>query len=136
MKLILTAGKLSLCVAVFNIQISKTRFGKFTFPALKPPCPSLKNQAKSNGSPGGPLFNNRGEVVGVTTATLNQLTTLKASGSLPQNVNFAVKIDYVIPAIRMVTKDQPLNFNLASQAQEFSKLVSKLESSVVLIVAK
>lgn len=88
------------------------------------------------GNSGGPLFNNKGEVVGVTSATLNQLNTLKASGAIPQNVNFAVKVDYVLPALRMAMKDRPLNLNPASQSQEFSKLVSKLESSVVLIVAK
>lgn len=88
------------------------------------------------GNSGGPLFNNKGEVVAVTSATLNQLNTLKASGAIPQNVNFAVKVDYVLPALRMAMKDKPLSLNSASQSQEFSKLVSKLESSVVLIVAK
>lgn len=88
------------------------------------------------GNSGGPLFNDRGEVVGVTSATLDQFVTLKASGVLPQNVNFAVKVDYIIPALRMVTKDYDLYLDTKPQKQEFSKLVNKLESSVVLIVAK
>ena len=88
------------------------------------------------GNSGGPLFNNRGEVVGVTSATLNQMVTLKASGALPQNVNFAVKVDYVLPLLRMVLKDQEFKTSIGSPIQEIPKLVSKLESTVVLIVAK
>ena len=88
------------------------------------------------GNSGGPLFNSHGEVVGVTSATLNQLVALRASGSLPQNVNFAVKVDYIIPALRMTTQDGNLLIDSNPQKQDFPILVSKLESSVVLIVAK
>ncbi|MCC6982485.1 MAG: trypsin-like peptidase domain-containing protein [Bauldia sp.] len=43
------------------------------------------------GNSGGPLFDESGRLVGVVTARLDDLATLGRSGSLPQNVNFAVK---------------------------------------------
>jgi S1-C subfamily serine protease len=46
------------------------------------------------GNSGGPLANHRGEVVGVITATAAILPFLRQTGSLPQNVNFAVKAGY------------------------------------------
>jgi hypothetical protein len=42
------------------------------------------------GNSGGPLLNERAEVIGVVEATLSALNVL-SRGSLPQNVNFAIK---------------------------------------------
>jgi len=47
------------------------------------------------GNSGGPLVDLNGSVIGVVVARLNDLNTLRASGSLPQNVNYAVKAKYV-----------------------------------------
>ena len=46
------------------------------------------------GSSGGPLVNERGEAVGVVTSTAAVKAFLSATGTLPQNVNWAVKADY------------------------------------------
>ena len=45
------------------------------------------------GNSGGPLLDTSGNVVGVIVATMNALTVLKVTGSVPQNVNFAIKSD-------------------------------------------
>jgi serine protease Do len=43
------------------------------------------------GNSGGPLINAKGQVVGVVSGTLNPY----AANTLPQNVNFAIKINYL-----------------------------------------
>ncbi len=43
------------------------------------------------GNSGGPLLDAGGTVTGVIVSTLNALTVVKATGSVPQNVNFAIK---------------------------------------------
>ena len=47
------------------------------------------------GNSGGPLALSDGRIVGVIVSSLNFRFALKSSGSLPQNVNFAVKSDYL-----------------------------------------
>ncbi len=43
------------------------------------------------GSSGGPVLDMSGNVVGVVSSKLNELVVAKATGSLPQNINFAIK---------------------------------------------
>jgi S1-C subfamily serine protease len=52
------------------------------------------------GNSGGPVVNDRGEVVGVIDAGADVDAYVQASGTLPQNVNWAVRGDYVLPLIR------------------------------------
>lgn len=49
------------------------------------------------GNSGGPLFNEKGDIIGITTSTLNPFYTAKYGNSIPQNVNYAVKSDYLKP---------------------------------------
>ena len=42
------------------------------------------------GNSGGPLFNDKGEVVGLTKSSLS-LLAIESMGAVPQNVNYAVK---------------------------------------------
>ena len=44
-----------------------------------------------HGNSGGPLVDENGNVVGIVTSKLNDINILKSSGSVPQNVNFAIK---------------------------------------------
>lgn len=52
------------------------------------------------GNSGGPLMDEFGTVAGVVTARLNDINMLKNSGSLPQNVNFAIRSDFVMSFLR------------------------------------
>jgi hypothetical protein len=45
--------------------------------------------------------NESGEVVGIVTSTAAIIPFIKESGSLPQNVNWAVKADYLRPLIEL-----------------------------------
>ena len=83
------------------------------------------------GNSGGPLVNEKGDLVGVVTATLDQIVTLKETGVLPQNVNYAVKLQNMrniltgLPVTRGGNK--PLNFK---------RLVEEYGGSVFLVVAR
>lgn len=52
------------------------------------------------GNSGGPLCDKSGNLVGVVVSTLNPGALLKATGSLPQNVNYAVKASEVRAFLR------------------------------------
>lgn len=54
------------------------------------------------GNSGGPVVTNDGDVVGIVTSTAAVKNFLNATGTLPQNVNWAVKSDYA-----MLLLDQP-----------------------------
>jgi hypothetical protein len=69
-----TSGNMSSLSGIKN----DTRYLQFTAP-VQP------------GNSGGPLVDNQGQVVGVVTSRLPDIEVLKASGSLPQNVNFALR---------------------------------------------
>jgi serine protease Do len=46
------------------------------------------------GNSGGPVLNERGEVVGILASTLSVDYLYRKQGHIPQNVNFAIKSDY------------------------------------------
>jgi S1-C subfamily serine protease len=80
------------------------------------------------GNSGGPLVDANGLIVGVVSARLADIEILKASGSLPQNVNFAIRSDLaegflrangVAPAV--AEPKSPLSTSaIASNAQAYT----------------
>ncbi len=87
------------------------------------------------GNSGGPLMNKNGEVIGIVTATLDQLVTLKLSGSLPQNVNYALKSDYLVPLLKQHVPNWLASVNTVTSS-DLSVVVEKAESSVFLLIAR
>jgi len=83
------------------------------------------------GNSGGPLISKEGNVVGVVTATLNQAVALRAAGQLPQNVNFAAKIDSAAPLFSGVTTR-----SRTAGGRSFQALAQEYEQSVVLVIAR
>lgn len=84
------------------------------------------------GNSGGPLINEKGEVVGVVTATLNVIHALRKSGNLPQNVNYAVKSDYVLP---ILPKHLTQGISQVPISLNRNELIKKSDRAIVLVVA-
>jgi S1-C subfamily serine protease len=86
------------------------------------------------GNSGGPLLNSQGEVIGIITARLDDRTTLEATGSLPQNVNYALKSSFLEAALDRI----PHAFKEAGGPSKTRPLeeVTKpaLEATVLLLV--
>ena len=57
------------------------------------------------GNSGGPLVNEEGQVVGIVAATAAVENFFSITGSLPQNVNWAVKAEYTRPLIPNVSEN-------------------------------
>lgn len=74
------------------------------------------------------------QVTAITSATLSGLKTLRALGVLPQNVNYAVKIDYSLP---MLSKAGiKIVAGLKNKYSDFSEIVKDINNSVVLVIAQ
>jgi len=57
------------------------------------------------GNSGGPLSDEAGHVVGVVTSTAAVQSFLKYTGTLPQNINWAVKSEYLHPLLSGISQD-------------------------------
>jgi S1-C subfamily serine protease len=82
------------------------------------------------GNSGGPLVDMNGNVVGVIVAKLNDVAALSTSGDLPQNVNYAIKGEYLnhflkqFPQIKAnSTKQIPSNGVVQSSQQSVAMVL-------------
>ena len=81
------------------------------------------------GNSGGPLFNKNGDVIGITSAQLNG----EAVGTNIENVNYAVKISYLINLYKMLPNIQTLETSPNSSSEELQQQVKNLKNYVCLI---
>lgn len=51
------------------------------------------------GNSGGPLLDSQGRVVGLINSRLDDINTLLETGSIPQNVNYALKSSFIVPLL-------------------------------------
>jgi len=84
------------------------------------------------GNSGGPLHDNSGNIVGVVTAGLDALRMAKATGDIPQNVNFAIKTgalrDFLdnsaVPYQTAEPGSEMKTADIASAARTYAMLIS------------
>jgi S1-C subfamily serine protease len=84
------------------------------------------------GNSGGPLLASSGEVIGVVAAKLNALKFVKATGNIPENINFAIKTgslrdfldNSVVPYQTSDAKNELKTADIARNARAFTLLVS------------
>jgi S1-C subfamily serine protease len=87
------------------------------------------------GNSGGPLLDHSGNVVGVVAMSLNDLTLLKNTGAIPQNVNYAVKSAQLMKFLGSVPelKNQLKSPNALTGSQSATEWVSEVQESVALV---
>lgn len=86
------------------------------------------------GNSGGPLLSKSGHVIGIVNARLSDAAVMRATGSLPQNVNYAIKIEYLLPLIKQV--EGLLDAVKASDARNSANNGDELQRSTHLILCK
>jgi TPR repeat protein len=83
------------------------------------------------GNSGGPLFDDKGNVIGIVLAKLNAVKMVKYTGDVPENVGYAIKSSYILPLLDQFSSNlSPPNSSAAATVD----LVKKVEDSVVLIL--
>jgi S1-C subfamily serine protease len=75
------------------------------------------------GNSGGPLVNERGQLVGVIVATLKASEAMKQQGVMPQNVNFAVKSIYLISIAESIGAEFESHFIDPDKSQFVSRMM-------------
>lgn len=86
------------------------------------------------GNSGGPLLDKSGNVVGVVSSSLNEGMIASLTGSLPQNVNFAIKasmLDIFLNNARLAPNYGDNDLNLKNKS-----VVKKAEEFTVMVVCK
>ena len=91
------------------------------------------------GNSGAPLFNEKGEVIGMVVASLDAKNVFEITGSFPQNINFAIKSAYIKNILSMLPDlgsmlVQPTDLSLASG--EPKSFMERMKNNIVLIEAK
>jgi len=90
------------------------------------------------GNSGGPLFNDKGEVIGLTTSSLS-LLAIESMGAVPQNVNYAVKSSFVKNTISTVPEALLSNRGIVvvpTGSSSRSDFIEAIKKNVVLIMGK
>ena len=82
------------------------------------------------GSSGSPVFERSGRVIGIVTSTLDAMSSIRASGSLPQNVNFAVKSDYLGLLLRRIPLGGRKDGLVGANAASLPELIERVRQSV------
>jgi S1-C subfamily serine protease len=88
------------------------------------------------GNSGGALFNRKGEIIGIVISSLNANYFYESANVIPQNVNFAVKVDYLNALISMLPEANKI-LNRKSQIGNLSleKQFDSIRPFVVQVLA-
>lgn len=86
------------------------------------------------GNSGGALLNDKGDVVGIIVAILKAETAFKVTGSLPQNVNYALKSTYAQILADSVPEAVD-GLRKPHRKKSFNDVVDRVKNSMVLVLA-
>ena len=89
---------------------------------------------------GGPLFNSSGEVIGITQASLDPKVAMGTFGTLPQNVNYAIKSSYISNLLPMLPETMIASRGImvvpTDPQNNLANFIDKVKKNIVLIEAK
>jgi S1-C subfamily serine protease len=88
------------------------------------------------GNSGSPVFNAKGQVIGVITSTLSNTHFLNKQGIVPQNVGYAMKIEYLNNLITILPEEVKLSESMSPQTLDASQIMDIAKQSIVYIVVK
>ncbi len=86
------------------------------------------------GNSGGALFDELGNVVGVVSAKLNASSTLKASGSLPENVNYAIKSSFLLGFLESIPQVNELLVDPATSSRKTEDVLDDAQKASALVI--
>ena len=89
-----------------------------------------------SGNSGGPVLNMNGEVIGVAVAKLNAAYLYQKTGDLPENVNYAVKSQYLRPLIESIQYKGVSIGEKVKKTRSLEELADSIKDSVMIIVAQ
>jgi S1-C subfamily serine protease len=86
------------------------------------------------GNSGGALVDERGNVIGIVSAKLDAVTALAASGSLPENVNYAVKSSFLLSFLESVPAVSAKLKAPVTADRKFEEVVKSAQAAAVLVL--
>jgi S1-C subfamily serine protease len=92
-----------------------------------------------SGNSGGPLFNQKGEMVGIVSSSLDSANTFQIFGNAPQNVNFAIKSTFVKNLLPMIPSAliSPTDIVVVPKdSNSLSGFIERVQNNIVLIEAE
>jgi TPR repeat protein len=86
------------------------------------------------GNSGGALVDERGNVIGVVVAKLSQKAALATSGSLAENVNYAIKSSYLLSFLESVPEVAAKLKEPNTMQRDFETTIKDVEQAAVLVL--
>ena len=86
------------------------------------------------GNSGGALVDERGNVIGVVAAKLNQSAALATSGAILENVNYAVKSSFLLGFLESVPEVASKLKDPNTQNRKFEDVVNAVEHATALVL--
>ncbi len=86
------------------------------------------------GNSGGPLLDEQGQVIGVVIAKLDEILTARATGSLPQNVNYALKSSLVLSFLESLPELSGKLVQTKNSGLSRTKVVDQSGNAVVMVL--
>ena len=86
------------------------------------------------GNSGGTLVDDRGNVIGIVSAKLDASAALAASGTLPENVNYAVKSSFLLGFLESVPAISAKLKTPVTAVRKFEDVVKSAQDAAVLVL--